>query len=141
RPGVHGDHHRAHRNPAPRPDRHAHPGDRLLVGQQLARLRHRGAVRGRHGAAVGADDLVPAAPADGDRVTHLVVTGVRASYGTTEVLHGVDLTVEAGTTTAILGASGCGKTTLLRVVAVFHTADAGEVRIGDRTVVGSGVAV
>jgi iron(III) transport system ATP-binding protein len=74
-------------------------------------------------------------------MNHLVVSGVSASYGSTEVLHEVDLTVEAGTTTAILGASGCGKTTLLRVVAGFHTADAGEVRIGDRTVVGSGVAV
>jgi len=73
-------------------------------------------------------------------MTRLVVTGVSASYGSTEVLHGVDLTVEAGTTTAILGASGCGKTTLLRVVAGFHTADAGEVRIGDRVVVGPGFA-
>jgi len=73
-------------------------------------------------------------------MTRLVVSGVSASYGHTEVLHGVDLTVEAGTTTAILGASGCGKTTLLRVVAGFHTADAGEVRIGDRAVVGAGLS-
>ena len=68
-------------------------------------------------------------------MTRLEVRGVSASYGHTEVLHGVDLTVHAGTTTAILGASGCGKTTLLRVVAGFHTADAGQVRIGDRDVV------
>ncbi|HET7821244.1 MAG TPA: ABC transporter ATP-binding protein [Ornithinibacter sp.] len=74
-------------------------------------------------------------------MTRLVVTGVRASYGSTEVLHGVDLDVAAGTTTAILGASGCGKTTLLRVVAGFHTADAGEVRIGDRTVVRPGAVM
>ncbi len=74
-------------------------------------------------------------------MTRLVVRGVRASYGATEVLHGVDLTVEGGSTTAILGASGCGKTTLLRVVAGFHTADAGEVRIGERTVVRTGLAM
>ncbi len=73
-------------------------------------------------------------------MNRLVVSGVTASYGTTEVLHGVDLTVEAGHTTAILGESGCGKTTLLRVVAGFHTADAGEVRIGGHPVVGPGVA-
>ena len=74
-------------------------------------------------------------------MNRLIVSGVSASYGSTEVLHEVDLTVDAGTTTAILGASGCGKTTLLRVVAGFHTADAGELRIGDRTVVGPGVAL
>ena len=73
-------------------------------------------------------------------MTRLEVRGVSASYGHTEVLHGVDLTVDAGTTTAILGASGCGKTTLLRVVAGFHTADAGRVRIGDRDVVGPGLS-
>jgi iron(III) transport system ATP-binding protein len=73
-------------------------------------------------------------------MNRLVVNGVSASYGSTKVLHGVDLTVESGTTTAILGASGCGKTTLLRVVAGFHTADVGEVRIGARTVAGAGFA-
>ncbi len=74
-------------------------------------------------------------------MTRLVVRGVSASYGATEVLHGVDLTVEGGSTTAILGASGCGKTTLLRVVAGFHTADAGEVTIGDRAVASPGFAL
>ena len=74
-------------------------------------------------------------------MTRLVVTGVSASYGSTQVLHDVGLTVEGGSTTAILGASGCGKTTLLRVVAGFHAADAGEVRIGDRTVAGPGFAM
>ncbi len=74
-------------------------------------------------------------------MTRLVVRGVSASYGATQVLHDVGLTVEGGSTTAILGASGCGKTTLLRVVAGFHTADAGEVRIGDRTVAGPGFAM
>ena len=74
-------------------------------------------------------------------MTGLAVSGVSASYGATEVLHDVDLTVEAGSTTAIHGASGCGKTTLLRVLAGFHTADGGEVRIGDLTVVRPGFAV
>ncbi|MGH3389668.1 MAG: ABC transporter ATP-binding protein [Actinomadura sp.] len=74
-------------------------------------------------------------------MTRLAVTGVSASYGDTEVLHGVDLVVETGSTTAILGASGCGKTTLLRVIAGFHTADAGEVHIGERTILRSGYAM
>jgi iron(III) transport system ATP-binding protein len=71
-------------------------------------------------------------------MTELTVRAVRKSYRESPVLSGVDLTVPAGKLTAVLGASGCGKTTLLRVVAGFVAPDAGEVSIGGRTVVGSG---
>jgi iron(III) transport system ATP-binding protein len=70
-------------------------------------------------------------------VTSLIIQGVKKSYAATPVLHGVDLTVQAGTLTAILGASGVGKTTLLRVIAGFEFADAGSVTI-DGTVVDDG---
>jgi iron(III) transport system ATP-binding protein len=70
-------------------------------------------------------------------VTSLIIQGVKKSYGATPVLHGVDLSVEPGTLTAILGASGVGKTTLLRVVAGFEFADVGSVSI-DGTVVDDG---
>ncbi|WP_296606826.1 ABC transporter ATP-binding protein, partial [Nocardioides sp.] len=43
-----------------------------------------------------------------------------------------------GGLTAVLGASGCGKTTLLRLVAGFLEPDAGTIRLGDRAVSGSG---
>jgi ATP-binding cassette, subfamily B, bacterial IrtB/YbtQ len=46
------------------------------------------------------------------------------------VLHGVDLTVPAGTTCALVGPSGAGKTTVTRLVARFFDVDAGSVRIG-----------
>ncbi len=46
----------------------------------------------------------------------LVVRGLVASYGPTEVLHGLDFEVEAGGITTILGANGAGKTTTLRAV-------------------------
>jgi branched-chain amino acid transport system ATP-binding protein len=46
----------------------------------------------------------------------LEVHGLRASYGATEVLHGVDFSLEAGRITAILGANGAGKTTTLRAL-------------------------
>ena len=42
--------------------------------------------------------------------------GVRAAYGSIEVLHGIDLVVPAGSIVAILGPNGAGKTTTLKVV-------------------------
>ena len=59
---------------------------------------------------------------------------VKKRFGETEVLAGVTLAVKRGELVTILGPSGCGKTTLLRIVAGFETADAGEVRIGERPV-------
>ena len=43
----------------------------------------------------------------------LEVQGLKAWYGSTEVLHGIDLNVEGGQVTALLGANGAGKTTTL----------------------------
>jgi ABC-type Fe3+/spermidine/putrescine transport system ATPase subunit len=57
-------------------------------------------------------------------------------YGAAPVLHGVDLAVRPGEFIAILGASGCGKTTLLRTVAGFQKASAGAIRLGGRDVAG-----
>jgi branched-chain amino acid transport system ATP-binding protein len=46
----------------------------------------------------------------------LVLDDVSAGYGPVPVLHGISLTVEAGSITAVVGANGAGKTTLLRTV-------------------------
>ena len=46
----------------------------------------------------------------------LEVKNLEAQYGLTRVLHGVDFTVEDGGITAILGANGAGKTTMLRSI-------------------------
>ena len=46
----------------------------------------------------------------------LDVRGLHASYGPTQVLHGLDFAVEEGGITTILGANGAGKTTTLRAV-------------------------
>ena len=46
----------------------------------------------------------------------LEVRGLHASYGATQVLHGLDFAVEEGGITTILGANGAGKTTTLRAV-------------------------
>ncbi|MCG5433158.1 ABC transporter ATP-binding protein [Mycobacterium sp. MYCO198283] len=71
----------------------------------------------------------------------LQVDGLLKWFGDHRVLAGVDLAVPAGTITAVVGASGCGKTTLLRVVAGFEKPDAGTVRIAGREVAGPRSAV
>ncbi len=60
------------------------------------------------------------------------VRGVSKRFGALEVLRDVDLRVDPGRVVALLGSSGCGKTTLLRAVAGLERLDAGEVRVGDR---------
>lgn len=61
--------------------------------------------------------------------------------GEREVLAGVDLEVEEGAVLAVLGPSGGGKTTLLRIVAGLDRPDAGRVEVLGREVDGPGVFV
>ncbi|GAA2575479.1 ABC transporter ATP-binding protein [Dactylosporangium fulvum] len=67
-------------------------------------------------------------------MTALSVRDLHKSYGRARVLDGVSLDVAEGTTTAILGASGCGKTTLLRLIAGFDRADGGTIALAGRVV-------
>ena len=53
------------------------------------------------------------------------ITGIKKSFSGTEVLKGVDLTVEKGDVVAILGPSGSGKTTFLRCINFLEHPDAG----------------
>ena len=64
----------------------------------------------------------------------LRISGLTKSFGSQQVLRGVDLMVPHGSFTAILGASGSGKTTLLRVVAGFERPDEGRITLGEAVV-------
>ena len=66
----------------------------------------------------------------------LELVGVRAAYGPIEVLHGVDLAVEAGQVVALLGPNGGGKSTTVKVAAGLMRPVSGDVRYAGRSVSG-----
>src|SRR3954451_8653338 len=55
--------------------------------------------------------------------------GIRKSFGSTEVLHGVDLTVHAGAHAVVFGPSGSGKSTVLRTINLLEEPSEGSVRV------------
>lgn len=55
--------------------------------------------------------------------------GLRMRYGTTDVLHGVDLRVHQGEVVALLGPNGAGKTTTIEILEGFRKRSAGQVRV------------
>ncbi|WP_018130625.1 ATP-binding cassette domain-containing protein [Effusibacillus pohliae] len=68
--------------------------------------------------------------------THLKIESLQKSYGSHEVLSGVNLEVHSGEFVAIIGRSGCGKSTLLRLIAGLDTASAGRIVIDGQPVRG-----
>jgi ABC-type branched-subunit amino acid transport system ATPase component len=78
---------------------------------------------------------------DGDQrrvgTRDLVGEGIRAGYGPNEVLHGLDVRVEAGEAVGILGANGAGKTTLMRAISGSLELSGGRVSFGDVSLEGT----
>ncbi|MEP9389871.1 sn-glycerol-3-phosphate ABC transporter ATP-binding protein UgpC [Mesorhizobium sp. KR9-304] len=59
---------------------------------------------------------------------------VRKSFGSVNVIHGLDLTIEGGEFVVFVGPSGCGKSTLLRMVAGLEDVTSGDIFIAGRDV-------
>ena len=64
----------------------------------------------------------------------VVLSGLSKSFDGTQVLVSFDLDVAEGELVSLLGASGCGKTTVLRLVAGLEVPDTGRITVGARTV-------
>ncbi len=60
----------------------------------------------------------------------IVAKNITKQFGQLEVLRGIDLRVEAGAVTSIVGPSGAGKTTLLQILGTLSKADSGAVYYG-----------
>ena len=66
----------------------------------------------------------------------ITIKNVHLSFGSTEVLKGINLEIQPGEFFAFLGPSGSGKSTLLRAIAGFGPIPTGEIFIGERNIVG-----
>ena len=64
------------------------------------------------------------------------IRGVKKSFGAVEVIPDLSLAINDGEFVVFLGPSGCGKSTLLRMIAGLETVSGGDIRIGERSVVG-----
>ena len=62
-------------------------------------------------------------------VPKIRIRGLRKAFGTKQVLDGIDLDVEAGTSTVVIGGSGSGKSVLLRCILGLIVPDAGSIEI------------
>jgi iron(III) transport system ATP-binding protein len=68
----------------------------------------------------------------------LTLEHVAQSYGKTQVLHDLSLSLKPGEIGCLLGPSGCGKTTALRLIAGFETLQSGRILVAGEEVAGPG---
>ncbi len=69
---------------------------------------------------------------DNDKDSYLSSSGL--TRGSSEVLHGINLTLRQGTTTALIGESGSGKSTLAKLLVHFYDLDSGSIKIGGQDI-------
>ena len=68
-----------------------------------------------------------------DTILHL--RNIKKSFGETRVLSGIDLEIQRGEFITLLGSSGCGKTTTLRIIAGLESPDSGQVLLDGKNIV------
>lgn len=66
----------------------------------------------------------------------LTLSGLRKSFGRTEIIRGVDLAVEGGSIHAVIGPNGAGKSTLFHLVSGLLTPTSGDIRLKGRSITG-----
>jgi polar amino acid transport system ATP-binding protein len=69
----------------------------------------------------------------------LILEGIRKSFGTNEVLKGIDLSVAPHEVVCLIGSSGSGKSTLLRCTNLVEPIDAGRVVVEEEEITAPGV--
>ena len=67
-------------------------------------------------------------------MARVTIRDLKKSYGSVEVIHGVDVDIDDGQFLVLVGPSGCGKSTLLRMIAGLEEVSEGTIQIGDRVV-------
>lgn len=69
------------------------------------------------------------------------VSGLHKSFGSLQVLRGIDLEIKKGKVVVIIGASGSGKSTLLRCLNLLEKPQKGKILIGGQNITGPGVDI
>lgn len=64
----------------------------------------------------------------------ITLKNISKSFGEKKVIDNLSFTINSGSFSTLLGASGCGKTTLLRMISGLETPDTGEIYFGDQLV-------
>jgi multiple sugar transport system ATP-binding protein len=67
-------------------------------------------------------------------MAQVLIRNVEKRFGSTQVIHGVNIAIDDGEFAVLVGPSGCGKTTLLRMIAGLEEISGGEILIGSRVV-------
>src|SRR5688572_12279369 len=75
-----------------------------------------------------------ASSASGADLPHVTVRGLRKSFGAATIYNGFDIDIPRGRFVSVFGPNGCGKSTLINLIAGLVPSDDGEIRIGGKPV-------